>query len=170
MDNQKLQVKEILQDIKNVKDQVSELPQKNDLNDMKNATLDKLEVIRYENQFASNMTTLNLLKPLEDINKNLNQTHENLLKNINEISDVTVTLADRFATNYGKIEKDIQALGKVEQVMVQTADGVLDTKRRLEYGVHQILAEIGKKMKENAKTIDAAINERYKIILLVYIT
>lgn len=153
-------MKEILLDIQNVKDKVSDLPQKNDLENVKNATLDKLEVLRYENQLTPNATAKNLLKPLEDIDRNLNQTSENLQKNINEISDVTVTLADRFATNYGKIERDIQALGKVEQVMVQTADSVLDTKRRLEYGVHQILAEIGKKMKENTKTVDDAINER----------
>lgn len=153
-------MKEILLDIKNVKDKVSELPQKYDLENVKNATLNKLEVLRYENQLTPNTTAKILLKPLEDVDRNLNQTYENLLKNINEISDVTVTLADRFATNYGKIERDIQALGKVEQVMVQTADSVLDTKRRLEYGVHQILAEIGKKMKENTKTVDNAINER----------
>lgn len=161
MDTQKLQVKEILQDVKKVKDQVSELPKKYDLESVRNATLDKLEVLRDENQLIPNATVVHLIKPLEEIKKNLNETHEDLLKNINEISDVTVTLVDRFATNYGKIERDIQALSKVDQVMVQTADSVLDTKRRLEYGVHQILAEIGKKMKENSKAIDEAINERY---------
>lgn len=160
MDHHNSQVKEILQDVKHVKDKVSNLPKKEDLGKIGNVTLDKLEVIRYENQLLPNMTVQNLLKPFQEINNNLNETHENLLKNINEISGVTVTLAERFATNYGKLENDIRALSKVDQVMVQTADSVLDTKRRLEYGVHQIMAEIGKKMKENSKAIDNSINER----------
>lgn len=150
---------------------MSDLPKKIDLANVRNATLDKLELLRYENKLIPNVTVNNLLTPLGDIKKGLNQTHDNLLKNINDISDVTVTLVDRFATNYGKIEKDIQALGKVEQVMVQTADSVLDTKRRLEYGVHQILAEIGKKIKENSKAMDEAINERYHFVsICVYLS
>lgn len=160
LDNHKSQVKEILQDISDVKKEIADLPKKYDVEIVRNATLDKLEVLRQESELTSNVCVKTLMKPLEDINYNLNQTHQDLLKNINEISDVTVTLADRFATNYGKIETDIQALSKVEQVMVQTADSVLDTKRRLEYGILQILAEVGKKMVENSKSIDEAINER----------
>lgn len=51
-------------------------------------------------------------------------------------------------------------LGKVEQVMVQTADSVLDTKRRVEYGVHQILLEVGDLVKIYSKEVNATINER----------
>lgn len=82
------------------------------------------------------------------------------MKNTNEISEIIAMLAERFSTNYEKIRKEIQALSKVEQVMVQTADSVLDTKRRVEYGVHQILAEVSKQMKDNTKAISEVINER----------
>lgn len=160
LDSHKSQVKEILLEIKNVKDKFLDLPKQYDLENVRNTTLQKLEELRSENQLIPNVTIKSILKPLVDIDQNLNQTHTNLLMNINEMSEVTVTLAERFATNYGKIERDIQALGKVEQVMVQTADSVLETKRRLEYGVHEILAEIGKKMKENTKAINEAVNER----------
>lgn len=45
--------------------------------------------------------------------------------------------------------------------MVQTADSVLDTKRRVEYGVHQILLEVGDLVKVYSKEVNATINERY---------
>lgn len=44
---------------------------------------------------------------------------------------------------------------------MQTADSVLDTKRRLEYGVHQIIAEVDKQMKAGSTEINQGINERY---------
>ncbi|ERL85847.1 hypothetical protein D910_03262 [Dendroctonus ponderosae] len=50
----------------------------------------------------------------------------------------------------------------MEQVMIQTADSVLDTKRRMEYGVHQIIAEVDKQMKAGATEITQGINERFE--------
>lgn len=45
--------------------------------------------------------------------------------------------------------------------MVQTADSVLDTKRRVEYGVHQILLEVAGLVQASSKETNAAINERF---------
>lgn len=53
---------------------------------------------------------------------------------------------------------------------MQTADSVLDTKRRLEYGVHQIIAEVDKQMKAGSTEINQGINERYfftKLLLCI---
>lgn len=52
----------------------------------------------------------------------------------------------------------------MEKVMVQTADSVLDTKRRVEYGVHQIVAEIEKQIKAESAEINQGINERYDVV------
>lgn len=52
----------------------------------------------------------------------------------------------------------------MEKVIVQTADSVLDTKRRVEYGVHQIVAEIEKQIKAESAEINQGINERYDVV------
>lgn len=52
----------------------------------------------------------------------------------------------------------------MEKVIVQTADSVLDTKRRVEYGVHQIVAEIEKQIKAESDEINQGINERYDVV------
>jgi len=40
------------------------------------------------------------------------------------------------------IQKEIKGLGKVEQVLLDTADSVMDTKRKIEFGVQQIVFKV----------------------------
>lgn len=49
----------------------------------------------------------------------------------------------------------------MEEVLIQTADNVLDTKRRIEYGVHQILLEVGELIKSQSKDLNATVNSRF---------
>ncbi|XP_023015574.2 uncharacterized protein [Leptinotarsa decemlineata] len=161
LDAQKFQVKEVLSDMKNVKDKLTELPKKSDLGLIQNTTLEKLEEIKQETIKQPNLTSQLLTDTLEDINNNVNTTHEETIRNINVLSDIAANLAESFAANYGKIKEEMQALGRVDQVMIKTADNVLDTKRRFEYGVHQILAEVTKQIKESTKDINQAISDRF---------
>ncbi|KAJ8965995.1 hypothetical protein NQ314_003792 [Rhamnusium bicolor] len=127
---------------------------------VQNATLGKLEEIIHENSLLPEKSAKLLEQPFNEVQDNLEKHHNDTLKNINELFDITVTLTESFSTNYDKIRAEIQGLGKLEQVMVQTADAVLDTKRRVEYGVHQILAEVAKQIKDSSKDINQGINER----------
>lgn len=44
--------------------------------------------------------------------------------------------------------------------MMQTADNVLDTKRKVEYGILKTITDLGGKMKDNSKDVINAVNER----------
>lgn len=55
----------------------------------------------------------------------------------------------------------VQALAKGEKVMIQTADNVLDTKRRIEYGIHQILLEVGALVTSQGKEFNQTVNQRF---------
>ena len=39
-------------------------------------------------------------------------------------------------------QKEIKGLAKVEQVLLDTADSVMDTKRKIEFGVQQIVFKV----------------------------
>ncbi len=52
------------------------------------------------------------------------------------------------AKSYEALSKELSALAGVERVLVQTGDNVIDAKRRVEYGVHQILMEVGNLIKQ----------------------
>lgn len=160
MESQKSQVKEILLDVKTMKDTVEGLPQKSDIEDSQNTTLEKLEEIKFENTLIPEKTAELLQLPLNKIQEDLDSTSNETLKNLNELFVATVTLTESFSINYEKIRAEIHALGKLEQVMLRAADDVLDTKRRVEYGVHQILADVSKQLKDSTKDISEGINDR----------
>lgn len=153
-------MKEILSDVKTLRDTLQTLPQKSDIEDAQNETLGKLEEIIFENTLIPNKTAELIQVPLDKMQEDLEGKSNQTLSNINELFDITVTLTERFSNNYEKVRAEIQALGKLEQVMLRTADDVLDTKRRVEYGVHQILAEVSKQVKDSTKDINQGISER----------
>ena len=67
------------------------------------------------------------------------------------------TLADRVDKSYASLAKEINGLHKVEQVLLDTADGVLDTKRRLEFAVQQILLELGDSIRRQTGDLNSTL-------------
>lgn len=52
----------------------------------------------------------------------------------------------------------VKTLSDVEKVLVQTADNVLDTKRRIEYGTHQILMDVTGVVNDRSKELNESVN------------
>lgn len=65
------------------------------------------------------------------------------------------------ANNAGYVNQELNDLEKGQSVMISMADHVLDTKKRVEYGVHQILLEIGDLVKAQGININNTLNERF---------
>lgn len=63
--------------------------------------------------------------------------------------------------NADRIKQELQDLEKGQSVMVSMADHVLDTKKRVEYGVHQILLEVGDLLKAQGTNINNTLNSRF---------
>lgn len=82
---------------------------------------------------------------------------------VKHIEESTVA-SENFYSTFGKeneILKDEMAnLSKLEKVMVQTGENVLDVKRRVEFGVHQILLEVNDLIKENSNDLGTNISKR----------
>ncbi|RZC40229.1 paramyosin, partial [Asbolus verrucosus] len=143
---QKTNVDQILSDVKTITGKIGLLPDKSDLETAQNATLDSLQFIKEDHR---------------QVRDDVASQHQEVAKSLAGISADLRSLTQKFATSYRNISTEIENLGRVEQVMVQTADGVLDTKRRVEYGVHQIIAEMQQLIKASSKDVNAAISERF---------
>ena len=63
----------------------------------------------------------------------------NLKDIIVESGSMAETLFERVDEGYNKLEDEIKGLANVEQVLLDTADSVMDTKRKIEFGVQQII-------------------------------
>lgn len=79
----------------------------------------------------------------------------------NEIKDTVGALRMDLANNAQRVNQELRDLGKGQSVMVSMADHVLDTKKRVEYGVHQILLEVGDLVKAQGANINNTLNERF---------
>lgn len=149
MDVQKSNVELILSDVKALTTQVARLPSKKDLELLKNTTLDSVQSLRPDN------TAINSLRT------ELTTTNRNLVDSVNNVTHDIQILGKTFANSSETIGKEIESLSRFERVIMQTADNVLDAKRRAEYGVHQIISEMAQLMKSSSKDIQSAIDERF---------
>lgn len=149
LDVQKSNVEQVLSDVKTLTTHIARLPSKKDLESLKNSTLNSVQSLRPDN------TAINALR------EELTASNRNLAGSINNVTQNIGMLGKTFANSSEKIGKEIENLSRVERVIMQTADNVLDAKRRAEYGVHQIMSEMEKLMKSSSKDIQSAIDERF---------
>lgn len=82
LDGQKSNVKEILLDLKNLHNKVTQLPQKDDISASQRQNPQPLEQIR---------------RDINDINIHLNSTHDDAMKNLNGLTEISAILVKSIA-------------------------------------------------------------------------
>lgn len=83
-----------------------------------------------------------------------------IVKHIDEYTVASENFYSTFDKENGVLREEIANLSKLEKVMVQTGENVLDVKRRVEFGVHQILLEVNDLIKENSNELGTNISKR----------
>ncbi|XP_043504967.1 centromere-associated protein E [Polistes fuscatus] len=133
--------------VKNSIEDIHELPQVNESRTLHNETESLLQ------------ETKHLIKDI--IIKESNDIKDKILKSKEESKDTVESLRMAMADNSNHVSKELHDLSKGQSLMVSMADHVLDTKKRVEYGVHQILLEVGDLVKAQSKNINNTINTRF---------
>ncbi|XP_066992359.2 putative leucine-rich repeat-containing protein DDB_G0290503 [Anabrus simplex] len=156
---------EILRDLKKLTEDSAKnltvLPTREEMITLSNSTADKLEEMRYELVDGTSKAVSKLDRTINEAETNILKGQKVILKAISENGAEAEGLFESIQTSYGQLLKEVQDLSSVEKVLIQTADNVLDTKRRIEYGVHQILLEVGDLIKIQGKDLNATINRRF---------
>lgn len=150
-------VKSDLEELKRISADHSNNPQGD------NYTMQELSKIRYSLEYLSTDKLMNIDVKLQEIIRAANQ-FPTVKKNIEELRD---SMAGSFAdvkNSQEELTNDVQSLSKVEQVLIQTADNVLDTRRRVEYGVQEILLGVGELVKSQGKELNDTVNNRFNDI------
>ncbi|XP_043252294.1 golgin subfamily A member 4 isoform X2 [Colletes gigas] len=133
--------------LENTYDQIKELPR-----------VDKLEILHNETQILL-QETKHALK--EIVARSTNDIESKLAETKDETKDTIETLRMDLAKNSEHVNEELNDLEKGQSVMVSMADHVLDTKKRVEYGVHQILLEVGDLVKSQSLNINNTLNQRF---------
>ncbi|CAK9823880.1 hypothetical protein ANTRET_LOCUS2134 [Anthophora retusa] len=133
--------------LENTTNQIKELPRTNDIQSLHNETQTLLQ------------ETEHTLK--ESFTKGINVIENKLVETKNETEDTIGALRMDLAKNAEHMNQELNDLEKGQSVMVSMADHVLDTKKRVEYGVHQILLEVGDLVNAQGMNINNTLNQRF---------
>lgn len=126
-----------------------------------NSTQEVLQDIRYEIAAGTDKGITKLDTKLSEIQEKLGHGQEEILKTITDTGVIAEGVYADITRSYDELLKEVRRSGEVESVLIQTADNVMDTKRRIEYGVHQILLEVGDLVKHHAKELNSTVNRRF---------
>lgn len=133
---------------------------KAEIGEAANLTIGEVERLRSEVKDISGESVQHIGSQVE----NLKTGQDQLTNMIQESMTMAEGLYERVNQGYNELKDEIQGLSNLEEVMVDTADSVLDTKRRLEYGVQQILLEVEAAVKAQGIKINGTFSSKFGTI------
>ena len=98
---------------------------------------------------------------LSKVQEILKSGQRHLEGKVKEAENAVGSLFTKMESGYDHLSKELKGLANVESVLLDTGDSVLDTKRRLEYGVQQIMGEINNQLKEYTSSLNNSLQHRY---------
>ncbi|RZF45919.1 hypothetical protein LSTR_LSTR008296 [Laodelphax striatellus] len=137
------------------------LPTKQELQEFLNSSREENQELKYELISANEKEVAKLEMKLDVLKGDVVKNQDNIYKALNDAGELAEGFYADVQKSYEQLQNEVKALNKVEQVLIQTADNVLDTKRRIEYGVHQILLEVGDLVKIQGKDLNETLNKRF---------
>ena len=101
----------------------------------------------------------------------LDATETHILTASRELKDMVVesgsmaeSLFERVDNGYKELENEIKGLANVEQVLLDTADSVMDTKRKIEFGVQQIIFKVTELVEVSGGEMDDNLAAKFEAI------
>ncbi|KAK2709126.1 uncharacterized protein LOC136027669 [Artemia franciscana] len=134
--------------------------------DMEKKTVDELKDVKVVSEKSANSVAANLDRHMMDLAKKINDSQQTIHHQVIEAGDMAESLSERVEQGYQNISAEIRGLTNVEQVLLDTADSVMDTKRRLEYAVQQILLELGDTVRKQTGNLNTELTERVDNVTL----
>merc|ERR550519_1414892 len=134
-----------------------------ELGEETNTRFDQMETLLMDDSNATD-SPISLRKVLKSSEANV-LTASNELKNIViESGHMAESLFERVDVGYKELEEEIKGLANVEQVLLDTADSVMDTKRKIEFGVQQIIFKVSELIELSGGEMDDSLAAKFETI------
>ncbi|KAK0181424.1 hypothetical protein PV327_003712 [Microctonus hyperodae] len=150
LEHQNMELIKLQEMMNSISNHLERIPQMTELASLDNKTLIALDETAHELQNI-------IVREIADISKKVDESR-------NASRDSVGELRLDLANNAERVNQELQDLNRGQSVMVSMADHVLDTKKRVEYGVHQILLEVGDLIKGQGLVINDTLNTRFNDI------
>lgn len=126
-----------------------------------NETLEAIEDMRLEVLTASDKSFSKTATRIKENNEVLQSSVNEILKTLSEEIVDTEAFFSGTKKDIGSLKDEIAALSRLEKFLLQTGENVLDAKRGIDYGIHQILREVTEVVKANSKELNATVTKRF---------
>uniref|UniRef100_A0A6M2DWG6 Putative paramyosin n=1 Tax=Xenopsylla cheopis TaxID=163159 RepID=A0A6M2DWG6_XENCH len=126
-----------------------------------NATLEAIQEAKYAIISTYDIAVDHLYSKIEGLYESLHNSVSKMNSAIDEDTQFTKSAVSNIYQQYETLRGEVQGIGKVERVMLQTADNILDTKKRVEFGVHQIVMDVGNLVKLQSRELNSTVNRRF---------
>merc|ERR1711983_719576 len=107
----------------------------------------------------------------KSLRKAIVATEQHILDASKELKDIIVesgsmaeSLFERVDNGYKELEEEIKGLSNVEKVLLDTADSVMDTKRKIEFGVQQIIYKVSELIELSGGQMDDNLAAKFESI------
>merc|ERR1712223_2240480 len=101
----------------------------------------------------------------------LRSTESNILGASKELKEIVIesghmaeSLFERVNDGYHELTEEIKGLSNVEKVLLDTADSVMDKKKKLEFGVQQIIFKVGELVEVSGGQMDDQMADKFEDI------
>lgn len=126
-----------------------------------NETLEAIEDMRLEVLTASDKSFSKTATRIKENNEVLQASVNDIIKTLSEEIVDTEAFFSGTKKDIGSLKDEIAALSRLEKFLLQTGENVLDAKRGIDYGIHQILREVTEVVKANSRELNSTVTKRF---------
>ncbi|XP_059048751.1 collectin-12 [Achroia grisella] len=164
MERQEMDIKKIQKLLSDAESMWKDLPRISHLQISTKHTLEAIERAKDDMIENDEKSISKITSKLREMTERLAATNEDIQKSLTQGNTMTERAYTDISNSYNTLRTEVQTLSKSEHIILQTADNVIATRKRVEYGVHQILAEVGDLVTAHAKHLNKTLHERFENI------
>ncbi|KAJ8715203.1 hypothetical protein PYW08_005184 [Mythimna loreyi] len=158
MERQETEVKKIQRLLSDAESMWKDLARQSDLFRFTNHTIETINKATETLLINNEMGVTKIVSKLREMGDRLVATNEDVQRSLTQSNTMTEHAYSDISRSYETLRAEVQLLSKSEQVILETADNVIATKKRFEYGVHQILMEVGELIKAQHKNMNKTVS------------
>ncbi|XP_060804972.1 uncharacterized protein LOC106134226 [Amyelois transitella] len=162
MERQEKEIIKIKQLLSDAEGFWKDLPRLEDLRTSANQTLEAIEKVKEQVKESEEKAISKITTKLREMSDRLAATNQDIQASLTQGNTMTERAYNDISRSYDTLRTEVQTLTKSEHVMLTTADNVLSTKKLVEYGIQQILMDVGERIRAHSNHLNKTINERFE--------
>ncbi|XP_045451520.1 uncharacterized protein LOC123660501 [Melitaea cinxia] len=161
MERQEKDINKIQKLLSDAESMWKDLPHLSDLQRTTNFTLEAIAELKNNLTENQEKAVLKTNMKLHEMGEKMIATNEDIQQSLTQGNTMSERAYNDIQHSYDTLRTELQAFSKNEHVLLQTADNVIATKKRIEYGVHQISLEVSELIRIQGNLLNKSVSDRF---------